>query len=64
MTTDKTDPPMTTARAIKSAGLKNMNTVCELTDCTPQTLDNWHKNKQKLFAIVIEGCKVAISKQK
>ncbi len=47
---------MTAAQAAKSAGLKSLAVVSELSGVSRQTLDNWYKNKRKLFDIVILGC--------
>ena len=48
---------MTAAQYAKQAGLKTLLEVSELTDVSPQTLNNWFKNKPKLFEITILGCK-------
>ena len=47
---------MTPSRQAKAAGLKNLTQVSNLTGVSLNTLTNWHRDKQKLFAMVIEGC--------
>lgn len=47
---------MSPSRQAKAAGLKNLSQVSELTGVSLQTLTNWHKNKPKLFNIVLLGC--------
>lgn len=47
---------MTASQAAKQAGLKNLLEVSELTGVSHQTLNNWHNDKPKLFAVVIAGC--------
>ena len=39
----------------KAAGLKSLAELCEKTGVSKETLINWHKNKPKLFDIVIKG---------
>lgn len=46
----------TTSQKIKELGLKSLAQVAELTKQSPQTLDNWNKNKPELFEIVLLGC--------
>jgi hypothetical protein len=53
---------MTASESAKSAGLKSLKEVCELTGCSPQTLNNWHRLKPKLFEIVLQGCKAIKNK--
>lgn len=52
---------MTPSQQAKAAGLKNLLEVSKLTGVSTQTLDNWAKNKPKLFSVVIAGC---VSKSK
>lgn len=47
---------MTASQAAKQAGLKNLAIVSEMTGVSHQTLNNWHNDKPKLFAVVIAGC--------
>lgn len=47
---------MSPSRLVKAAGLKNLQQVVEMTGQSPQTLDNWCRNKKQLFDIVIAGC--------
>jgi hypothetical protein len=51
---------MTASQQAKSTGLKNLLQVTELTGVRAQTLINWHKNKPKLFNIVLLGCLVQL----
>ena len=39
----------------KEAGLSSLNQLAEITGESVQTLNNWHKNKPKLFKVVIAG---------
>lgn len=52
---------MTASEQAKSMGLKSLAVVAELTQQSPQTLDNWHKNKPELFRIVLLGCLLQIT---
>lgn len=47
---------MTASRQAKAAGLKSLSQVSEMTGQSLQTLINWSKNKQQLFAVVLKGC--------
>jgi len=47
---------MTPSKQAKEAGLKNLSQVSEMTGQSLQTLINWSKNKQQLFAVVLKGC--------
>jgi hypothetical protein len=40
----------------KEAGLKSLAEVSSITGVSVQTLINWHKDKPKLFDVVIVGC--------
>lgn len=51
---------MTPSQQAKAAGLKSLLAVSEITGVSLQTLTNWHKNKPKLFSVVLAGC-VAIT---
>lgn len=46
----------TASDAAKAAGLKSLLEVSRMTGVSFQTLNNWHNNKPKLFAMVIAGC--------
>jgi hypothetical protein len=48
---------MSPSRQAKAAGLKNLSEVSEKTGVSLQTLTNWHRDKPKLFAVVLAGCK-------
>ena len=52
----KRENKMTASQQAKAAGLKNLAEVAKLTKQSPQTLNNWHKHKPELFAIVLSGC--------
>jgi len=47
---------MTPSQQAKSAGLKSLSQVSELTGQSLQTLGNWHRDKPELFRIVLLGC--------
>ena len=39
----------------KNAGLKSLVELSQITGESQQTLINWHKNKPRLFAVVVAG---------
>ena len=45
----------------KEAGLKSLVQLSQITGESQQTLINWHKNKPRLFAVVVAGAQ-AINK--
>lgn len=47
---------MTPSQQAKASGLKSLTEVSLLTGVSLQTLTNWHRDKPKLFAVVIAGC--------
>jgi len=47
---------MAPAQQAKSAGLKSLSQVSRITGVSLNTLANWHKDKPKLFKIVLKGC--------
>lgn len=49
---------MTPSQQCKQAGLKSLAELVRITDVSEQTLINWHKNKPKLFKVVIAGAVV------
>lgn len=51
---------MTASQLAKAAGLKSLAIVVEMTGVSYQTLNNWHKNKPILFAVVLLGCKAKL----
>ena len=55
--------PITPSQQAKSAGLKSLTSVSDITGVSLQTLTNWHKDKPKLFKAVVAGC-VALSQYK
>jgi hypothetical protein len=42
----------------KSAGLKSLAELAEISGESVQTLNNWHKHKPKLFDLVLRGAVV------
>ena len=46
----------TPSQQCKLAGLSGLAEVSNLTGVSVQTLINWHKDKPKLFEVVINGC--------
>ncbi len=46
---------MTPSQQVKELGLESLAQVSRMTGVSPQTLDNWSKNKPKLFEIVLLG---------
>ena len=48
---------MTPSQTSKSAGLKNLAQVIEITGVARSTLVDWYHNKPRLFNAVILGCK-------
>jgi len=51
---------VTPSQQAKAAGIKSLLAVSEATGVSLQTLTNWHKNKPRLFSVVLAGC-VAIN---
>ena len=47
---------MTPSQQAKAAGLDSLAQVSRITGVAVSTLKDWHKNKPKLFAIVLAGC--------
>jgi hypothetical protein len=47
---------MTPSQQCKQAGLNSLAEVSSLTGVSVQTLINWHRDKPKLFEVVINGC--------
>jgi hypothetical protein len=54
---------MTASQQAKKHGLKNLKQVSEMTGVGESTLHNWHKNKTKLFEIVLYGCKTHLENE-
>lgn len=46
---------MTPSEQCKAAGLKSLAELVRISGVSEQTLINWHKNKPKLFAVVVAG---------
>ena len=46
----------TAAIKAKSAGLKSLAQVSQITGISRQTLENWHRNRQQLFDVILAGC--------
>jgi len=49
---------MTPSEQCKAAGLKSLAELSRLCGTSAQTLNNWHKNKPALFAVVVAGAVV------
>ena len=47
---------MTPSQQAKAAGLKSLAVVTRITGVSKSTLFDWHKNKPRLFAVVLKGC--------
>lgn len=47
---------MSPSQIAKAEGLKSLAQVSEFTGVSVQTLINWHKNKPRLFDVVVIGC--------
>ena len=54
---------ITPSQQCKQAGLKSLAELVDTTATSEQTLINWHRNKPKLFAVVIAGA-VALKEKK
>lgn len=52
---------MTASKQAKSAGLKSLAQLSEMTKISPQTLNNWAKHRPELFKILLAGA-VSLSK--
>ena len=48
---------MTPSQQAKAAGLKSLAVVTRITGVSKSTLFDWHKNKPRLFAVVLKGCR-------
>lgn len=49
---------MTPSQQCKAAGLKSLAELVRISEVSEQTLINWHKNKPRLFAVVVAGAAV------
>jgi lambda repressor-like predicted transcriptional regulator len=49
---------ITAAKTVKMLGGKSLEQVSRQTGVSRRTLDNWHKNRYKLFVLVVKGCNV------
>ncbi len=47
---------MTPSEQAKKAGLESLAEVSRISSVKLQTLHNWHRNKPRLFRIVLFGC--------
>ena len=47
---------MTPSQQAKSAGLKSLTEVKSITGVSLNTLTNWHRDKHRLFKVVLAGC--------
>lgn len=52
---------MTPSQQCKQAGLKSLAELCRISEISEQTLINWHKNKPKLFDLLVIGAVKKIS---
>ena len=46
---------MTPSQQCKAAGLKSLAELVKISDVSEQTLINWHRDKPKLFKLVLAG---------
>lgn len=46
---------ITPSMRCKAAGLKSLADLARISQVSEQTLINWHKNKPRLFSIVVAG---------
>ncbi len=51
---------MTPSEYCKSKGLTGLKQVADITGVKYRTLINWYKNKNKLFFVVVEGCRYLV----
>lgn len=47
---------MTPSQSAKAAGLHSLSEASRISGVSLQTLHNWHRNKPRLFAVVLAGC--------
>jgi len=47
---------MSPAQTAKAYGLKSLTQVSEISGVSMATLNNWHREKEKLFNVVLLGC--------
>lgn len=52
---------MTPSEQCKAAGLNSLAQLSRISGVSVQTLINWHRNKPRLFAVVVAGA-VVLSK--
>jgi hypothetical protein len=48
---------MSASNQVKASGLRSLAYVARVTSVRPDTLQNWHKHRPELFAVVLAGCK-------
>ena len=46
---------MTPSEQCKAAGLKSLAELVKISEVSEQTLINWHRDKTKLFKLVLSG---------
>jgi hypothetical protein len=46
---------MTPSQQCKSAGLKSLAELVKISEVSEQTLINWHRDKPKVFKLVLAG---------
>lgn len=54
---------MTPSEQCKAAGLKSLAELSRISEVSIQTLINWHRDKPKLFAVVVAGAAAEFSKK-
>jgi len=52
---------MTPSQQAKAEGLKGLTEVSEMSGVALSTLSDWHREKPRLFALVLRGCKVSLN---
>ena len=55
---------MSASVAAKKAGLKSLSQVIELSGVPRSTLIDWHRDRPRLFKIVLFGCQKVIEGEK
>lgn len=48
----------TASETAKGYGIKSLVRVSEITGINTVTLNNWHRNRPKLFRVILLGCNV------
>lgn len=58
MDSERVDCKVTPSQQCKEAGLKSLAELVRISEVSEQTLINWHKNKPRLFAVLLTGAVV------